>query len=426
MQATGASKHVDAIAITVVAPHFPSINQPWVDTYLEQLLKSGFSPSIFSFNQSPDLYHAKVERLGLLARKFSFPLVLGKFDCLKVCFEAFLKPRSVARAIKIVGRLKPDARDWFRGFCETLRFIIDENMINPAALIHSHSEFLAHHFLHLAAVRDIPLVLTFHGLPPVGIGQLADRKRAMLYRNVRSVLVNTAFAKDQVVSLGCPEEKVTILPQGLPLEDFPFVARPAPEAGQALQLLSVGRFHRDKGQGYSLLALRRLVDSGVLAHWHFVGVGPDLPRLKSWVRRLGLKSHVTFHEGLSMEGLRELYQTCHLFVLSSIASRGGHIETQGVVLQESQASGCIPIAARVGGIPECINEHVDALLFRQKSSRELADAILYILARPDEWHSYQAAGRENVEQRYAADVIGAKMASVLQAAIDSGRSKEGA
>ena len=210
-------------------------------------------------------------------------------------------------------------------------------------------------------------------------------------------------------------KKGSIIPQGLPLDDFPLLYQSAPSSfAEDLRLLTVGRFHRDKGQIYALLALRRLLDSGRHVTWTFVGVGPDRVRLERWVEKLKLSQSVVFMEGVSAKKLSELYRTNHLFVLTSIASVTGHVETQGVVLQEAQASGCIPIASRVGGIPECIHDKKDALIVKQKSSREIYSAIEWLMQNPTAWKSYQMAGRKNVEENYSAEVIGKKMASVLR------------
>jgi glycosyltransferase involved in cell wall biosynthesis len=293
-------------------------------------------------------------------------------------------------------------------------FIRNSSLIGECFIVHSHDEIQAFYFRYFSALRKIPLVTTFHGLPPSGVGQLSAEKRKVLYEYVALVLVNTQFAKDQVCRLGCDESKVRIMPQGLPIDDFPFCPRALPESEEVLQLLTVGRFHRDKGQGYGLLALKRLVNNGIRVHWTFVGVGQDIGRLKKLVSKLGLAENVTFLQGVSSEDLLEFYRTAHIFVLSSNVSPGSHIETQGVVLQEAQASGCVPIASAVGGIPECINHQRDGLLVRQKSSRAIFSAVKYLLARPEEWSKYQCAGRANVEQNFSADVVGEQMSRVLK------------
>lgn len=209
-----------------------------------------------------------------------------------------------------------------------------------------------------------------------------------------------------------------MLPQGLPVDDFPFVPRAAPAVGETLTLLTVGRFQRDKGQAYAILAIRRLRDRGMRVHWHFAGVGEDLPRLQRLARRVGVEEQVTFHIRLALEPLRALYQQCHLFVLTSVGSDNASegVETQGVVLQEAQASGCIPIATRVGGIPECITDGVDGRLIVDRSHRAITDAIGEMLAAGSEWPRYQQNGRRTVEQRFVADVIGREMVTMLLSA----------
>lgn len=90
----------------------------------------------------------------------------------------------------------------------------------------------------------------------------------------------------------------------------------------------MGRFHRDKGQGYALLALKRLVDEEVNAHWCFVGVGQDIRRNEKLVFKLNLVDRVTFHQGVSSFEFRRFYRAAHIFVLPSVVSPNSHVETQ--------------------------------------------------------------------------------------------------
>jgi glycosyltransferase involved in cell wall biosynthesis len=125
--------------------------------------------------------------------------------------------------------------------------------------------------------------------------------------------------------------------------------------------------------------------------------------------RLGVERNVHFLTELPQDEVKPLYQTCHLFVLPSVAA-----ETQGVVLQEAQASGCIPVATCVGGIPECVADGRDAFLVRPRSSRQIADTVLALLSDPDGWVTVQQTGRQRVEQLFSADSIGKLMAIELR------------
>lgn len=412
----------------VLAPLFPSINQPWMDTYLEHLLKNGFSPLIYTENYAPGRYSAKVDELGLRNYVIDFSLkgsITAKAFAKKIAERPWDLISAIRRSIMLARRLNRLYRLRFLpSFIKLFRFALTGEEIGDVYIIHSHSETLAFEFLFYALMFDKPLVYTFHGLLPKGVPALADSKRKALYGDVDLVFTNTQFSKHQAQYIGCPENKITVLPQGLPLEDFPFVPRSAPGNKERLILLTVGRYHADKGQSYALLALRRLRDVGIDAQWNFVGVGPDLEKLKAFAEKYKINQHAVFYTELNLEEIRPLYQQSHIFVLPSLSGRKNNewAETQGVVLQEAQASGCIPIATRTGGIPECLNAKEDAILVRDRSSRAIANAVIYLLERPDEWQRYQENGRRNVEQNFSADVIGRRMAEILSAVLSEKRS----
>ncbi|KAB2890440.1 MAG: glycosyltransferase family 4 protein [Desulfobulbaceae bacterium] len=417
-----------AIKVLVLAPSFPAINQPWIDTYLEQLLRQGFEPLIFTCNSSPGKYSEKVDRLNLrqhivdidlrgpaFVRAFVKSIVTCPWKCIESIAKSFRVTRLLAGKYSV---------SFLPTFLKTLRFGFSCPEFEQVDIIHSHDEVLAFEFLLCGLMLGKPLVYTFHGLQPKGVPPLADAKRRALYGEVSTVLVNTEFSKQQVQHIGCPPGKAHVLPQGLPLEDFPFVPRPAPGKNESVSLLTVGRYHADKGQRYALLALRRLRDRGVDAYWHFVGVGPDMGNLVAFAERYGVGQHSIFHSSLNLVEILNLYQRCDLFILPSLSSRidNRHVETQGVVLQEAQASGCIPIATKVGGIPECLHDKEDAILVKDRSSRAIADAVCYLLYRPDEWACYQEKGRHNVERNFSADVIGRSMAKILTGVVQEKRS----
>ena len=404
----------------MLAPRFPSINQPWMDSYLEQLEACGIPFAIASTTARPGTYAEKVDRLRLLEKTVVVaPSISGSIRAVAEWMRD--APRAKARAALRVWKHAGAERVLRSRLGTTLRALeahIVLTSLPRVRVIHAHSLDMAYDFLPGARLTTIPVVVTFHGLKPTGVPQTPQHRREVLFDYAQTVLVNTAFACDQVVELGCPPSKIQIVPQGLPLGDFPYVERGAPAPLHTLELLSVGRFHRDKGQAYSLGALRGILQRGIKAHWHFVGVGQGYQELQQIASRLGVAEHVTFHVGAGADELRSLYSRCHIFVLASVANDGvsEHVETQGVVLQEAQASGCIPIATRVGGIPECINDNVDGILVSDKSDEAIVEAVQFLFEHPEKWRLFQRAGRENVERRFSSEVIGKRIAEVLDEA----------
>ena len=63
------------------------------------------------------------------------------------------------------------------------------------------------------------------------------------------------------------------MPQGTNLADFPFRVRSFP-SGEVV-VLTVGRFHPDKGQEYAVRAVASLIKIGINIRYKLVGSGPD-------------------------------------------------------------------------------------------------------------------------------------------------------
>lgn len=404
-------------SVLVVAPQFPAINQPWIDTYLEQLLANEYQLSICSSRDDVGEYSPKVDRLKLRDR-----VVLRHFeaDDFRTAALNVLVRHPLLVLVKLNGLLRvvnsladcnlSRKAAWFKA----LAFLDKQFALPKTNIIHCHGEFEAFEVLHFSLANKIPLITTFHGLQPPGMPQLALDKRAALYQHCKAVLVNTRFAERQVVGLGCPPDKVRVIPQGLPLDDFPFYSRAKPKS--KIRLLAVGRLQRDKGHAYTLGALRRMRQQGLPAELTIVGVGSDKGRLEKLASLYGVADSVRILQGLATDALMALYKEADIFVLASINnSRGYHVETQGVVLQESQASGLAVVATRVGGIPECLDDRENAYLVKHRSSRAIADACSEIVGLSDE--AYAALlknGRQNVERRFAASVVGKGMSTIIK------------
>ena len=390
-----------------------------MDTYLSQLLIAGHEPKVLSANREPAPYAEKVKQLLLQNRVRLLPLTRGEKVASAVALSA-VHPLFALRIARVAfalfsGEDTPRAR--------ALATVNSLASAWPAFgghtpnVVHVHSLKDGAFQVPAALARHIPVVVTFHGLEPVGVKQLSLTRARMLFSVASVVCVNTRFAAQQALAMGCPASRIKILPQGLPLEEFPHTPRPLPRDGEPLRILSVGRFHRDKGQQYSLLAAARLMRNGVNFRWDMVGVGPELNELKKMTASLGLSELVKFSVGIPRDSVKEMYRQSHILVLASVGGTdlSEHVETQGVVLQEAQASGCVPIASAVGGIPECIEHGVSGFLIPDRSHRAIASAILELSRDEKRYAGMQKAARELVESHFSADVIGREMSSMLEA-----------
>ncbi|MBX9854184.1 MAG: glycosyltransferase family 4 protein [Gemmatimonadaceae bacterium] len=412
------------LKVVVIASSFPAINQPWINTHFSQLEEQGVDFRIVHSTradseerkQAAGSFLPKCTYISRDPRDWlrSFLAILTRHPLRELLAMGSTFSRTAAYRLPLRDRLK------IMLMTLHLRHVLGTRPVADVVHIHFDQDVLG--FGPWVAASGTPLLTTFHGLNPFGVPKLSRAVRAATFQLVDMVFANTTFAAGQAAELGCPPEKIRIVPQGLPLDKFPFSPAPVPSQDDPVRILSVGRLQRDKGQVHALLAAVRLVRIGVRLRWDFVGSGPDLSRLRRLVERFQLQDSIGIHQGVSPEAMRNFYESAHIFVLASTTnSHGYHIETQGVVLQEAQATGCLVVASRVGGIPECVNDEVDAVLVEESSSRAIADGISRLLANKHRWGEWRNAARRNVERQFNSSSIGRRMVESYRDAVRNRR-----
>ena len=421
------AQHSGAARVLVLVAKFPSRIQPWLLNSLEQVLLRGMSLWVVSSSRGDPSYPRKVDDLGLLPRTLCLELSRAS-SVLRAVAEVVSPTSELGRFRRQGIRRLYDAGTLFRGSLPDLgnRVIMTLAAGLPdVALVHSHSMATAYQYLEVVRALGVPLIHTFHGLLPKGLEGLPGPKRAKLFEQAAVCLVNTGFAKQQLESLGCPSEKIRILPQGLVLSEFPFVPQSRGE-DEALRLLTVGRLNPGKGHRYAIEAVRLLSARGIRAEYRIVGPGPERANLEDFARDLTVGDRVTFLGGLNGRPLLAEYANAHVFVLPSLRDRTGHDweETQGVVIQEAQCSGKIVVATRTGGIPECVDDGVSAFLVEDRSAEALAERLAHIATHHEDWERWQRLGREWVERHFDMHRIGQRLWDIYLELIEAEHSPE--
>jgi colanic acid/amylovoran biosynthesis glycosyltransferase len=245
-----------------------------------------------------------------------------------------------------------------------------------------------------------------------------DKIRKVLEKG-DAFFVNTSFARDQLLGHGCPADRIRTIPQGTRVGDFPFRLRRI-KSGEPLILLSVGRLSVEKGFHVAIRAIARLKKSFPNIEYRIIGSGLEEQRLKDLIKSHAVQDCVKLCGSASTEQLREHYEKASIFVLPSIDLRDGtHTETQGVVLQEAQASGIPVIASRTGGIPEVIKDRITGFLFDEEDDEELAHLAETLITDEKIYRSISVQARKDVEENYSIDVIRERLIAAYNSIIDA-------
>jgi len=159
--------------------------------------------------------------------------------------------------------------------------------------------------------------------------------------------------KREMMELGVPADKVTVIPSGVDTERF----RPMDRAAARKQLnipthkkviLSVGSLIPLKGFHMIIDALPRLLSRDGYIELHIVGQGPYRSALVERAASRGVEDHVIFAGERPNSELPTWYNAADVFCLASFR------EGWPNVVMESLACGTPAVATRVYGTPEIL------------------------------------------------------------------------
>jgi glycosyltransferase involved in cell wall biosynthesis len=198
---------------------------------------------------------------------------------------------------------------------------------------------------------------------------------AVFLRRTHHVVVVSEATKREVMHVGVPEERISIVPDAYdrPLKlDFK-------RNDNRLQLLFVGTCHPRKGLEYLLDAMRQLCDQDIILN--LVGNLEDdieyTQYIKSMVKEYGMERKVILNGWISQKELWRMYTKADIFVLPSLW------EGFGIVLLEAMSFGLPIVATNTGAIPELIENESNGLLVPARDSKMLTRAIVRLINSPD-------------------------------------------
>ncbi|WP_100643206.1 glycosyltransferase family 4 protein [Alteromonas facilis] len=393
------STKADAVNILTVTRAFPIATQPWLINHLRQIAKFGGENRIIATQAEGRLIPSEIISQGLLEITQIVPN--DKWALLNTYFSAF---KSIRRndVWKHYKREEATTKQLIFDFLASPSFNVNVDVI------HSHSEPVGSKFVRLIKATGKPFVHTFHGLTPSGVPTITSEERAKYTSAARAIFVNTEFARKQYEDIGAQCSNFIIIPQGTDLSLWHFSKRSQLE-GRSLKLLTVARLDKEKGHKFAFDAVRQLLRKGVQVQYHLVGAGSYEMKLKDYAKEIGIEKQVTFHGILVNQDIKKIYAESDVFILPSLSStEGGWEETQGVVIQEAQASGLLVIATNTGGIPECIIDRQTGILVPDRDASSLALAVTEVAENYDLFTKMVERARLHVEQNYDINIIGKK------------------
>ena len=139
------------------------------------------------------------------------------------------------------------------------------------------------------------------------------------------------------------------------------------------------------------------VRKSVAAHLLMAGDGPERGPAEHLARSLGVHDHVTFLG--KQNHVERLIPLAHVLLMPS------ELESFGLVALEAMACSVVPVATRVGGVPELITHGEDGFLEAVGDIAGQAARVVELLRDDDLHYRMSKAGRWNASERFCTDRI---------------------
>ncbi len=174
---------------------------------------------------------------------------------------------------------------------------------------------------------------------------------------ISNLQIHTAgYFAEQVIKWGGPQEKVTVIYNGVDTDMFNPTIAPVAYEKKVPIIFTARRLVKKNGLEYLIKALWQVLAKGGECELLIAGGGPEKRRLESLAESLGIREYVKFLGLLPHHEIPKYLSLADLVVVPSL------MEASSLFVLEAMAMEKPVIATRVGGIPEIIPEDQGTLI----------------------------------------------------------------
>lgn len=221
-------------------------------------------------------------------------------------------------------------------------------------------------------------------------------------KNVLFFISPSLFLKQKFMEFGWPEEQIAYVPNFLFLSEF------EPRFSPGNYFLYLGRLSSEKGVLTLIKAFMRIdSDKASLA---IVGKGPYRNQLENMAKA---DPRIRFTGYLAGRTLKEITRNALAVIVPS-----QWYENAPISILEALAFGKPVLGARIGGIPEMIDNGVNGYLFESGNVDDLTEKLELVLGMPDKRISEMGrAARRKVDREYNAELHHERLLEVYHRAL---------
>lgn len=244
-------------------------------------------------------------------------------------------------------------------------------------LIHAHFGYDAQKMIGPARSTGVPLITSFYGSDVTRLPTKFDWKRryTKLAHFGSHFIAASEIMKQQLVEIGFPKQKISIVPFGLDLKVFEF----RENYSLSNNCMMVGRMVEKKGFEYAIRAIEMLNSEKIEIHLNLYGDGPLKEYLQKLTQQLKINHLVTFHGFVDIKHINCAMNSHGILLAPSVIGKDGDQEGLPNTILEAMACGLPVIATRHAAIPEAVTHTESGFLVDERQPRQIAEILKRIL-----------------------------------------------
>jgi len=221
-----------------------------------------------------------------------------------------------------------------------------------------------------------------------------------LFKEVDLFIANCEYFKKRAVALGCDAAKIEVIGSPLDATRFCPPRNRRPYRQRSLDVVAVGRLVAKKGFATAIDAVEIARKRGLDLHLTILGDGPLRQEIQDQIEQASLQQFVTLTGRATQTQIVAALHRADIALAPSVRDATGNEDAPVNTLKEAMATGLPVVATRHGGIPELLKHDENGLLVEEYDSEGLADALLDLASRPQDWTAMGDAGRARTLATY--------------------------
>ncbi len=248
------------------------------------------------------------------------------------------------------------------------------------------------------STASIPLIVHFHGFDAYRNDTLESygTRYKELFQKAAKIIVVSSDMYAQLLSLGCPKEKLEQITYGVDTDLF----SPPNLDEKRRDFIACGRFVPKKSPLSTIRAFPKVVEKHPKAKLTFIGDGELLESALSLSKELKLEGNIDFKGVLNPSEVAVELKKHAIFVQHSVRTKENDSEGTPLSLLEAAASGLAIVATKHAGISDVIEDEESGFLVEEGDIQKMSERMLEFLEGDELRRQFGSSARTVVLKKY--------------------------